>query len=132
MKKYDIEHYNKSLFSFLTDSPTAYHATEEMRKQLLAGNFAELSERSPWHLNKGSSYFVTRNGALLAFTLAPTDSPSRGFRIIGAHADSPALVLKTRSRKSSKHYLVVGVEKYGGALLHPWFDRDLSVAGKIA
>jgi len=120
------------LFNFIEQSPTPFHATSIMREKLLAHDFNELSEGEIWSLEQGKKYFVSRNGSIIAFSLGLSTSLSSGFRIIAAHTDSPCLQLKPRSRENQSPYLIVGVEKYGGAILHTWFDRELSLAGRVS
>ena len=120
------------LFDFIQQSPTPFHAAAVMRKKLLSRNFHELPEGSKWHLRQGNKYFVRRNGSLIAFSLGTLTTPANGFRIIGAHTDSPCLQMKPRSRENQSPYLAAGVEKYGGAILHTWFDRELSIAGRLS
>lgn len=124
--------FNQDLFQFLASSPTPFHAVALMAGKLRDAGFIELSETSPWRLEPGDSYFVTRdNGTLAAFTLAPKDNRNPGFRIIGCHTDSPTLQIKPLAGKTSHSYFQLGVEVYGGPLLATWFDRDLSIAGRV-
>jgi aspartyl aminopeptidase len=126
------EEYNRGLFRYLDNSPTAFHAVSEMRNFLIAEDWIELQENTPWQLKPGSSYFVIReNCALVAFTLGSEEFPEKGFRIIGSHSDSPGLQIKPHADVKSAPYLQLGVEIYGGPLLNPWFDRDLSLAGRV-
>ncbi len=127
------ERYNSDLFQYLDASPTAFHAVEELASMLSARGFIELHETEPWKLLKGKRYFVTReNCSLISFILGNEDKPSDGFRIIGSHADSPGLQLKPKSMVINDPYLQLGVEIYGGPLLNTWFDRDLSLAGRVS
>ena len=94
--------------------------------------FQRLDSSNIWNLDKNSRYYVTRNdSALIAFKTGVGDLPDNGFRIAGAHTDSPCLKIKPHADVSSQGYAQLGVEVYGGALLHPWFDRDLSIAGRV-
>jgi aspartyl aminopeptidase len=94
--------------------------------------FQQLSETDPWQLKPGGSYFIIRdNGALAAFTLAAGNFQEQGFRILGAHTDSPSLQIKPLAGKVSHSFFQLGVEVYGSPLLAPWFDRDLSIAGRV-
>jgi len=94
--------------------------------------FARLCSSNIWSLDKNSRYYVTRNdSALIAFKTGVGNLPDNGFRIAGAHTDSPCLKIKPHADVSSQGYAQLGVEVYGGALLHPWFDRDLSIAGRV-
>jgi aspartyl aminopeptidase len=129
---YNPEQYNSGLFKYLDNSPTAFHAVSEMRDGLSAEGWTELHENVPWQLKTGASYFVVReNCALVAFTLGSEESIEKGFRIIGSHSDSPGLQLKPHAGVKSATYLQLGVEIYGGPLLNTWFDRDLSLAGRV-
>lgn len=123
---------NKDLLKFLKSSPTPFHAVENLSGELKKKGYKELKEADKWSLKKGGKYFVKRNGSsLVAFKLAKGDKVKSGFRMIGAHTDSPALKVKPFPDKTFKNYFQLGVEIYGGVLLAPWFDRDLSLAGKI-
>lgn len=94
--------------------------------------FQRLDSSDSWNLHKNSRYYVSRNdSALIAFNTGAGDLPDSGFRIAGAHTDSPCLKIKPHADVSSQGYAQLGIEVYGGALLHPWFDRDLSIAGRV-
>lgn len=128
----DQSKFNQLLFSFLDDSPTPFHAVKQASRLLLEANFIELFEGDAWNLEVGKSYFVTRNGSsLCAFRHVNDQWPTKGGRFFGAHTDSPCLKLKPNAELRVQSYLKLGVEVYGGALLNPWFDRDLSLAGRI-
>ena len=119
------------LLSFLGASPTPYHAVASAVQRLSAAGFTKLDERSPWSgLEAGRYYVVHEDSAILAFVV-PDKRPLRGFRIVGAHTDSPNLRLKPNAEYTKEGYRQLGVEVYGGALLNSWLDRDLSLAGRI-
>jgi aspartyl aminopeptidase len=129
-----MEHtnFNDSLLSFLQSSPTPFHATDSMRNALIAEGFVELIEENNWVIEEGGKYFVTRNeSALIAFTTPELNFSQTGWRMIGAHTDSPCLKLKPNAQVDRFGYHQLGVEVYGGVLLHTWLDRDLSIAGRI-
>jgi aspartyl aminopeptidase len=122
----------QNILSSLDASPTPYHAVDVVRAALLDHGYLPLDEGRPWDLQPGGRYFVTRRDAsLLAFRYGQQDLAASGLRIIGAHTDSPALKIKPRPEKVSQGYFQLGLEVYGGALLSPWFDRDLSIAGRV-
>ncbi|MBW6519865.1 MAG: M18 family aminopeptidase [Desulfoarculaceae bacterium] len=126
------DRFNQDFFQFLQGSPTPFHAVSFMAGKLQAAGFRQLSETDPWELEPGSSSFIIRdNGALAAFTLASKNYQDEGFRIMGAHTDSPSLQIKPLAGKVSHSYFQLGAEVYGGPLLAPWFDRDLSIAGRV-
>ena len=125
--------FNEDFFTFLTSSPTPFHAVSAMADRFLQHGFHQLQEQDAWTLAQGNSYFVIReDGALIAFTIGSTEYTQRGFRILGAHSDSPCLQIKPLPDINNRQYHQLGVEVYGGALLNPWFDRPLSVAGRVS
>ena len=119
------------LADFLAASPTPFHAVNTMAERLRAAGFQELKEGDRWQINPGGSYFVIRNGSsLLAYRHG--NDPAAGIHMVGAHTDSPCLKVKPYPVVNSQGYLQLGVEVYGGVLLAPWFDRDLSLAGRVS
>ncbi len=124
--------HNNSLFSFLSESPTAYHAVSCIKNNLAAAGFVELREDQGWEITRGRPYFVTReHGSIIAFVLGTEETPEHGFRMLCAHTDSPCLQVKPRPDISKSGFRQLGVELYGGLLVSPWFDRDLSLAGRV-
>ncbi|KAK9061342.1 hypothetical protein SSX86_018522 [Deinandra increscens subsp. villosa] len=120
------------LLDYLNESWTQFHATAEAKRQLVAAGFHLLSENDDWELKPGGRYFFTRNmSCLVAFAIGEKYSVGNGFHVIAAHTDSPCLKLKPKSALSKSNYLMVNVQTYGGGLWHTWFDRDLSVAGRV-
>ncbi|XP_021757398.1 probable aspartyl aminopeptidase isoform X3 [Chenopodium quinoa] len=120
------------LLNYLNESWTQFHATAEAKRQLLAAGFHLLNENEEWELKPGGRYFFTRNmSSLVAFSIGENYNTGNGFHIIAAHTDSPCLKLKPISASSKPGYLMLNVQTYGGGLWHTWFDRDLSVAGRV-
>jgi len=121
----------EKLLAFIRKSPTAFHAVDTIRKTLADQGFQELSEKDYWKLTPGGRYMVTRNNsALIAFSI-PEDAPRR-FHIMASHSDSPTFKIKENPEITvEKAYVKLNVEKYGGMLMSPWFDRPLSVAGRV-
>ncbi len=123
---------NQSLIEFLQASPTPFHATLSLAQRLQAAGFTPLVERDAWHLQPGGRYYVTRNdSSLIAFQLGSRTMVEHGMRLVGAHTDSPCLRVKPHPDLQRQGFWQLGVEVYGGALLAPWFDRDLSLAGRV-
>ncbi|EGV64085.1 aspartyl aminopeptidase [Yamadazyma tenuis] len=120
---------------FVNASPTPYHVVHSVKAELAAHGFVQLLERDAWSidtLKKSGKYFVTRNGSsLIAFTVGGQHAAGDGFAIIGAHTDSPCLRIKPISKRTTEGFIQVGVEQYGGLIAHTWFDRDLSIAGRV-
>jgi len=129
------EDFIQGLLDFIKKSPTPFHAVQQMVERLQAAGFQRLSEKEVWHdvnQHDGGRYFVTRNdSSIVAFSLHQPLA-EHGMHMIGAHTDSPCLKVKPNPDISEQGYLQLGVEVYGGALLHPWFDRDLSLAGRVS
>ncbi|TBR41109.1 M18 family aminopeptidase [Marinomonas agarivorans] len=124
--------FNQDLLTFLKNSPTPFHATQSMRSRLLNAGFQELKEHEDWQISEGGRYFVTRNSSsIIAFTTPTLDFHRQGWRMIGAHTDSPCLKLKPHAQVKRHGYNQLGVEVYGGVLRHTWLDRDLSIAGRV-
>ncbi len=104
-----------------------------MKSKLVEAGFVELDEGCCWNIKPGCRYLVTRNdSSIIAFNTSQQDPAESGIRLVGAHTDSPCLKLKPQPDLQRSHYAQLGVEVYGGALLHPWFDRDLTLAGRIS
>ena len=122
--------FNNGLLEFIKASPTPFHAVSNMTSALQENGFSQLSESDIWNISTPGKYYVTRNASsVIAFTLNG-DISSKGFRMVGAHTDSPCLKIKPNPEIKGS-YLQLGVEVYGGVLLHTWFDRDLSIAGRV-
>jgi aspartyl aminopeptidase len=120
------------LLQFIDRSPTPFHAVGEMKNKLSAQGYSELKESETWELISNGKYFLTRNdSSLIAFIVGTKTNDASGFKIIGAHTDSPNLKLKPNPAYDKSGYLQLGVEVYGGALLTTWTDRDLSLAGRV-
>lgn len=124
--------FNQGLLAFLQSSPTPFHAVSSAKIMLSGAGFVELDEHDDWDLKSGGRYFTTRNGSsLIAFVHGEKALPVDGIRMIGAHTDSPCLKVKPKPELRQQGYFQLAAEVYGGVLLHPWFDRDLSLAGRV-
>lgn len=120
------------LRAFIDASPSPSHAVAEMARRLVAEGFSRLDEVDAWGLAPGDRRFVVRNdGSLIAFRVGTRPLAEAGARLVGAHTDSPTF--KVRPHWDVRHtgYRLVGVEPYGGVLLHTWLDRELTVAGRV-
>ena len=125
--------FNQQLIGFLNTSPTPWHAVTSMKQMLDDAGFEVLDEKEEWRLESGKGYYVIRNGSsIVAFRTGRRPVDQAGIRMVGAHTDSPCLKVKPNPELRRKGYFQLGVEVYGGVLLNPWFDRDLSLAGRVS
>lgn len=122
----------KELLDFIDKSPTAFHASQNIADILTKNGCTELDESEPWDLKPGKAYFVRRNSSsLIAFRLGTAKPVETGFRIAGAHTDSPLLKLKENAENVSAGCVRVTTEIYGGPLVYTWLDRNLGIAGRV-
>jgi aspartyl aminopeptidase len=124
--------FNQGLMQFLNDSPTPYHAVANLAIALREAGFDQIEEAAHWSIEPHGKYFVTRGeSSLIAFSLCGETAAEAGIQMVGSHTDSPCLKLKPNATFTAHGYCQLGVEVYGGVLLNPWFDRDLSLAGRV-
>jgi len=128
----DVE-FTNGLLNFINNSPTPFHAVKTMTDILEQSGFKQLNESESWPKQElDQKYYVTRNdSSIIAFRLNQSLVDS-GIKMVGAHTDSPCLKVKPNPEIVKNQYLQLGVEVYGGVLLNPWFDRDLSLAGRVS
>ncbi len=121
----------KELIKFIEKSPTCFHAVASMKEILEKEGYTELKEADKWEIKKGGNYYVTRNdSSLIAFSVP--EGEAKGFRIMASHSDSPCFKIKENPEMTvDNKYVKLNVERYGGMICAPWFDRPLSVAGRV-
>lgn len=121
------------LIDFIYESPSAFHAVDNMKNDLNRKGFLELNEGERWEIQKGGHYYVSRNdSALIAFTLGNGIIAKKGFKLIGAHTDSPGFRIKPSPEIVAEgKYIKLNTEVYGGPILNTWLDRPLSIAGRV-
>lgn len=125
------EQFSQQLLTFLDSSPTPFHAARNLAAALAAAGFIEIKETDAWQLESGCGYYLLRNDSSILAWRQP-DNFSAGLRMVGAHTDSPCLKVKPNPEIYRFNYQQLGVEVYGGLLMNPWFDRDLSLAGRVS
>lgn len=123
----DIVH---EMIDFIDKSPVSFQAVAVMEKKLLSSGYEELHENEKWDVKANGEYYVNRNdSALISFKIP---EKFKGFRVMASHSDSPSFRVKEDPEIDvEQHYVKLNVEKYGGMLMAPWFDRPLSVAGRV-
>lgn len=123
---------NQEMMNYIDQSPTAYHAVEETSKWLESAGFKSYKLSELENLEPGTKGYYTKNGSALAAFVIGQDPRAAGFRMMGAHTDSPSLKIKPNALVKSEGILKLNTEVYGGPILNTWFDRPLSLAGRVA
>ena len=121
----------KQLFKFIENSPSCFHAIKTITEELKNEGFVEIKEKDTWQIEQGKKYYVTRNlSSVIAFKIPQNDFKS--FNIVASHSDSPTFKIKANAEIEVKNkYVKLNTEKYGGMICSTWFDRPLSIAGRI-
>ncbi|MFI6427999.1 M18 family aminopeptidase [Promicromonospora sp. NPDC050880] len=124
--------HTEDLGTFVTASPSSYHAAAEAARRAEAAGFTRLTEDAAWDVAPGGRYVVVRDGSVIAFTVPDAAGPATPFTILGAHTDSTGFKLKPKpTTHGPGGWWQVGVEVYGGPLLNSWLDRELELAGRL-
>jgi len=118
------------LFAYLDGSPSPFHAVGSTASRLGAAGFVERDEAAAWSTDPGR-WFIRRGGSIVAWVTTERHRPTSGFRVVGAHTDSPNLRVKPGPDTGRAGHRQIGVEIYGGVLLNSWLDRDLGLSGRI-
>lgn len=128
-----MEHQIKSLLNFLDSSPCNFYAVHTVREILINNGFAEKSLEDALTAQPGEKFFVTKNhSAIFAFTVGKKPVADTGLKIIAAHSDSPCFRVKPHAEMLCEGGIVkLNTEVYGGPILYTWFDRPLSLAGRV-
>ncbi len=122
----------RDLLSFIDDSPCNIFAARAIMQRLDAAGFTPLSEAQRWELRPGGRYYIERDGtAVIAFVVGQRAPSGSGFRMVGAHTDSPGFKVKPKPEKVSQGLVHIGVEVYGGPIHATWTDRDLGICGRV-
>ncbi|MBB2985983.1 M18 family aminopeptidase [Terracoccus luteus] len=133
--RFDSDTEAQGLIDYVDASPTPFHACEQAAARLEAEGFVRLDEREPFPTAPGA-HLLLRGGSLIAWdtrgTHAAGAGPAAGFRVVGAHTDSPNLRLKPHADHVKAGWQMLAVEPYGGLILNSWLDRDLGLAGRVA
>lgn len=120
----------RDLLAFLDDSPLNFWAVKTVIDELEQAGFEELDPAEHWTLHPGGKYYVIKNGSAIFAFIVGSD-PLSGYKIISAHSDSPGFRIKPNAEMASEGILRLNTEVYGGPILYTWFDRPLSIAGRV-
>ncbi|SFM21161.1 M18 family aminopeptidase [Nitrosomonas communis] len=121
------------LLDFIDNSPSPWHGVASIETAIKAFQFVRLDETAKWALQAGGCYYVVRDdSSIVLFVLGRKTPADAGFKIIGAHTDSPGLRIRPNVATASDGIARLGVETYGGPILATFTDRDLSLAGRIS
>jgi len=121
----------RDLLAYIDASPTPFHCVAESARRLEAAGFQPLEPSERWSLRPGQGHYVAQAGTLIAFRVGQAAPADAGFRVIGAHTDSPNLKVKPIPDVTKAGYRQLAVEVYGGVLDYTWLDRDLGLAGRV-
>lgn len=123
---------SKNMLTFLKNSPSAFHAVQNIKEELIANEYVELLEGKEWTISPGGKYFVTRNGSSIIAFQVGTELDEYGFQVVASHSDSPTFKVKENAELEVRgKYTQLNTEGYGGMLCATWLDRPLSVAGRV-
>lgn len=124
--------YSKELIEFIRKSSSMFHTVDTIKSYLNEEDFTELKEGEPWNLEKGKNYYTTRNdSSIIAFKVGEELSDYH-FQLIASHTDSPTYKVKSIPEiEGPGEYLRINVESYGGMIDSTWFDRPLTLAGRV-
>ncbi|KAI8964911.1 aminopeptidase I zinc metalloprotease-domain-containing protein [Daldinia sp. FL1419] len=129
------EAFTEPFCKFLQENPTVFHSVGYFKQKLNALGYKELPARDDWSgkLKAGGKYFVTRNGtSIIGFTVGKAYKPGNGVAMIAGHIDALTARLKPVSKKPTKAgYIQLGVAPYAGGINETWWDRDLSIGGRV-
>jgi aspartyl aminopeptidase len=123
----------EKLLARLNESTCNFMAVKVMKRELESANFKELKMQDAWDITPGGKYYITKNSSAIFAFIVGTESPAiNGFKIISAHSDSPCFKIKPNAEIYGDGGVVsLNVEKYGGGILYTWFDRPLSISGRV-
>lgn len=123
----------KDLIDFIHASPSAFHAAKNVEEALVDEGFKRINPEDKWDFKKEGKYYTSKNNsAIIAFVIGKGEIEEEGFKLIGAHTDAPTFRIKADPEMTVEgKYLKLNTEVYGGPILNTWFDRPLSIAGRI-
>ena len=121
----------EEIFSLLDEGRSSFNAVDWLQNKLKAAGFQYLDEKKDFKLDAGGHYYTVRNGSSIIAFKVPQGLSSFGFRITASHNDCPGFKLKPEALIKEDNYYKLNTEVYGGPIYSTWFDRPLSLAGRV-
>lgn len=119
--------YINGLLEFITAGSSMFLAANEVKKILQDQGFEDLDAAA--NISKGGLYYkLVNDSAIFAFKIGSSDLK---YKIIGTHLDAPGFRIKSNPITSSQGYVELNTEVYGGPIINTWFDRPLSISGRV-
>ena len=128
----EVKSFAREVVEFIDESPSSYHVVKNCSDILDENGFERIMPREKWELKKGGKYFFKKSSStIIAFTVGENFDAGKGFKIFGAHTDSPCFRIKPNPEMVTENIVRLNTEIYGGPILSTWFDRPLSIAGRV-
>ncbi|BBM51998.1 aminopeptidase 2 [Leptotrichia trevisanii] len=128
----EVKSFAREVIEFIDESPSAYHVVKNCSDILEENGFERVMPREKWELKKGGKYFLKKSSStIIAITIGENFDVRKGFKIFGAHTDSPCFRIKPNPEMVTENMVRLNTEVYGGPILSTWFDRPLSIAGRV-
>ena len=128
----EVKSFAREVIEFIDESPSTYHVVKNCSDILDENGFERIMPREKWEIKKGGKYFLKKSSStIIAFTVGEDFDVKNGFKIFGAHTDSPCFRIKPHPEIITENVVRLNTEVYGGPILSTWFDRPLSIAGRV-
>ena len=128
----EVKSFAREVIEFIDESPSAYHVVKNCSDILEENGFERVMHREKWELKKGGKYFLKKSSStIIAITIGENFDVRKGFKIFGAHTDSPCFRIKPNPEMVTENMVRLNTEVYGAPILSTWFDRPLSIAGRV-
>ena len=128
----EVKSFAREVIEFIDESPSTYHVVKNCSDILDENGFERIMPREKWEIKKGGKYFLKKSSStIIAFTVGENFDVKKGFKIFGAHTDSPCFRIKPSPEIVTENVVRLNTEVYGGPILSTWFDRSLSIAGRV-
>ena len=132
LKQLEIKGFAREVIEFVDDSPSAYHVIQNCTQILEENGFERLEPNKNWNLKQGGRYYIKKtNTTIIGFTIANELNLEKGIKVFASHTDSPSIRIKPNPATITNNMLRLNTEVYGGPILSTWFDRPLSIAGRV-